>query len=251
MPRCPLCGNARIHPCGEADGPICCEDCGFSVGGRIALPEPLVAVSQHAAAPPPPAPRQGGLADWAIMAKKKKAGKRASPLAPAGELPKRRSSIPIRIDYLYFPASTTVGQALQACQAQDVPGPSLLVTQVEGAYRICSLGSLLPYLTGRTPHIVHGHGDCPICSGLIPPQWQDTAALLAEAFADADACSRLLPDLPLAGIPRIEATRLAEEGIAAQLAGLGFRACAVTQDGVLCGVLTILQERAPGGALDF
>lgn len=251
MPRCPLCGSERIHPCGEPDGPIWCEDCGFRVGGRIPLPEPLVAVSQHAAGPPPPAPRQGGLADWAIMAKNKKAGERASPLAPADEPPKRRSSIPIRIDYLYFPASTTVGQALQACQQRNVPGSSLLVTQVEGAYRICSLGSLLPYLTGRTPHIIHRHGDCPICSGLIPLQWQDTAALLKEALADANTCSRLLPDLPLAGIPHIEATRLAEEGIAAKLAGLGFRACAVTENGVLCGVLTILQERSLGGAPDF
>jgi hypothetical protein len=189
------------------------------------------------------------------MAQKKKAGKRPASATPAGaadgEKAKRRPTIRIWTDYLYFPDRATVGQVLQACQGQHSQGSTLLVTKVEGAYRICSLGSLLPYLTGQTPHIVHRLGDCPICSGLDPLVWQNVAALLTEALADVNICSRLLSHLPLAQIPVIEATRLAEEGIVSKLAGLGFTACAVTDNGTLCGVYIMQQMRSLGGLPAF
>jgi hypothetical protein len=44
----------------------------------------------------------------------------------------------------------------------------LLTTEIEGAYYVCLFGSLLPYLTGRTAHIVHNIGDCAVCSGMDP-----------------------------------------------------------------------------------
>jgi hypothetical protein len=85
-------------------------------------------------------------------------------------------------DYLYLPGSTTVGRALRLyarrqCQVW------LLIAEVEGQHCICSYRSLLPYLTGRTPHIVHNIGDCTICSGMLSPTWPNTDVLIQEALA--------------------------------------------------------------------
>jgi hypothetical protein len=255
MPRCPVCGSDRMHQRGPPNGPLCCEDCGFTVGDGSALPSPFCSATDAAAEPSSAAHGQGDLAAWAVSMKRKKAAKRsllATQAVPAGGEKARPSpAIPIRTDYLYFPASATVGQVLRACQEHRSPGSTLLLTRAEGAFAMCSLGSLLPYLTGRTPHIVHRHGECPICSALYPMVWRDTAALLTEALASVDVCSRLLSHLPLAGIPAIEAKRLAEDGVASKLAQIGFRACAVTDNGAPCGVYIIAETRTLGGLPDY
>jgi hypothetical protein len=174
----------------------------------------------------------------------------AGVVAAKGEV-KPAPPVPIRTDYLQFPEGATVGQVLLACQQGSCQGSTLLMTFIEEQYRICTLGSLLPYLLGRTPHIVHRHGECPVCTGLDPLIWRDTTALLQQALADGDVCSRTLPDLPLAAIPMIEAGKLQEAGTAARLAGLGFRACAVTENGLLRGVHIIQQTMTRGGPPDF
>jgi len=77
----------------------------------------------------------------------------------------------------------------------------LLVTQVGGQYRVCSYGSLLPYLTGCTLHIVHNAGDCAICSGMDPLLWQQTDALVDEVMTNEDIRARRLSELPTADLP--------------------------------------------------
>jgi len=247
MWRCPRCGSDRVAPSGGAGSPMRCEDCGSMVRDQDARSDPSGAETEKAPRRPAGDPRPGGLADWAM-------GQAGVPRAAQGSPPPEpgpRAPVSLRTDFLYFPEQATVGQALQACEEQHTPGASLLVTRVEGAYRICSLGSLLPYLTGHTPHIVHRLGECPICSGLDRHLWQDTAALLSEARADAQVRERLLSDLPLAQIPVLEARRLAEPGIAAKLAEIGFRACAVTEDGVLCGIYLVPETKTLGGLPSF
>jgi len=113
--------------------------------------------------------------------------------------------VSLTTDHLHFPASATVGEVLQAYRDQGADWWWLLTTRRDGQYYVCSFGSLLPYLTGRTPHIVHRIGHCPICSGLDPLLWQDTSALVEEALADSDICARTLADLPMAELPTVDA----------------------------------------------
>jgi len=156
-------------------------------------------------------------------------------------------------DYLHVSGSATVEQVLRACIDRQAQWWWLLITEVEGEYYVCSLGSLLPYLTGRTPHIVHSIGDCAVCSGMDPLLWRDTGALVEEALADVAACSRLVSDLPMARLPVIEAKELEEPQIGLWLARQGLRAGGVIEDGVLCGVhvLQTLGDVGGSGPPDF
>ena len=108
-------------------------------------------------------------------------------------------------DYLLFPGSATVGEVLQSYRGHDADYWWLLVVNNDGKYSVCSFGSLLPYLTGRTDHIVHRIGDCVICGSVDPLLWQDTASLVVEVMADESLCRRRLTDLPLADLSVVDA----------------------------------------------
>jgi hypothetical protein len=99
--------------------------------------------------------------------------------------------------YIYMPADATVGEALSAYLEREAQWGWLLITEVEGAYRVCTFGSLLPYLTGKADHITHEIGECPICSGLDPMVWTDTNQLVEVALADPAVRSRRIADLPM------------------------------------------------------
>lgn len=103
--------------------------------------------------------------------------------------------------HVFLPSDGTVGDAVRAYVDRGGGAWWLLVTQVGGQYRVCSYGSLLPYLTGRTPHIVHNLGDCAICSGMDPLLWQETDSLVDEVVVNERICSRRLSELPMADLP--------------------------------------------------
>jgi hypothetical protein len=154
-------------------------------------------------------------------------------------------------DYLQFPASATIGEILRAYVERQAQWWWLLIRETAGQYSVCSFGSLLPYLTGRTEHIVHNIGDCAICCGIDPMLWQDTSALVEEALADTAICSRLLADLPIADLPTIEAGGMDESARGAWLVMNRLRACGVTENGMLCGVEILQYMGVPGGLPDF
>lgn len=106
--------------------------------------------------------------------------------------------------FVLLAASATVEVALHAWAEREGVWFWLLVVHGPAGYRVCSFGSLLPYLTGRTPHIVHVIGDCPICGALDPVLWRDTGQLAQAALADPAICARPLAELPLADLPVIE-----------------------------------------------
>ena len=101
-------------------------------------------------------------------------------------------------DYIFVPAEATVTEALCAYLDRDANWWWYLITRKEDAFTICSFGSLLPYLTGKTPHIVHMPDDCPICSGLDTIFWTDTAQQVEAALADPEVRTRRVGDLPMA-----------------------------------------------------
>jgi len=90
--------------------------------------------------------------------------------------------MPTTEEYLHFPSSASVGDVLQAYVDRNAQWWWLLTTEIAGEHYVCSFGSLLPYLTGRTPHIVHNIGDCAVCSGIGPRLWRGTGALVEEAL---------------------------------------------------------------------
>jgi hypothetical protein len=162
--------------------------------------------------------------------------------------------MPMTEDYLHFPGSATVGEALQAYVAREGQWWWLLVAETEGEFSVCSFGSLLPYLTGRTEHIVHNIGDCAICCSMDPVLWQETGRLVQEALADAAACSRRVADLPLAALPVVETQGHDEAPLAWWGRRPAGRAVGVIKNGVLEGV-DILQVKGDlggmGGPPDF
>lgn len=106
----------------------------------------------------------------------------------------------MRNDFIYVSASGLIGDVLQAYIDHKAQYWWLLIAAKNQQYYVCSFGSLLPYLTGRTDHIVHSIGDCVICSGLDPLLWQNTDRLIEEALASQTIRSRLVAELPLANI---------------------------------------------------
>jgi hypothetical protein len=154
-------------------------------------------------------------------------------------------------DYLHFPARATIGEVLRTYVERQAQWWWLLITEREGQYSVCSFGSLLPYLTGRTEHIVHNIGDCAICCSMDPLLWQDTSALVEEALADAGICSGLVADLPMAELPSLEGSGMDESQRPLWLIRHGARAGAVIENGELCGVEILQYLGAPGGLPDF
>ena len=161
--------------------------------------------------------------------------------------------MPISKNYVQFPGSATVGEVLQAFLDRNADWWWLLTTEdeKEGKHYVCSFGSLLPYLTGRTPHIVHNIGDCPICSGIDPLLWSDTGTLVEEALADGAICSRLVSDLPMAELPIIDTSTIDDpQARPWPMAGPG-RVWGVTENGVLCGMYIIQVKGDLGGMPAF
>jgi hypothetical protein len=154
-------------------------------------------------------------------------------------------------DYLHFPGSATVEEVLRTYLDRQGQWWWLLISEIEGEYYVCSFGSFLPYLTGRTPHIVHNIGDCPVCSSIDPLLWRDTDALVEETLADAASCSRLVSDLPMARLPVIEAKDMEGLQIEFWLARQGLRAGGVTKNGLLCEVHILQVKGDLGGLPDF
>ena len=154
-------------------------------------------------------------------------------------------------DYLQFPGSATVGEVLRAYVDRECEWWWLLIAETEGGYKVCSFGSLLPYLTGRTPHSVHSIGECPVCTGLDPLLWRATGTLVEEALGNTAACSRLVSDLPMAQLPAIDDNSADEARIGFWLMGQRLRACAVTEKGVVCGVYVMQYMGVPGALPEF
>ena len=154
-------------------------------------------------------------------------------------------------DYLHFPGSAAIEEVLHAYVDRQCQWWWLLTTEMGGEYAVCSFGSLLPYLTGRTSHIVHSIGDCPVCSSVDPVLWRDTGALVEEVLADVAGRARLVSDLPMAELPIIEAETIKGTRIGFWLMEQGLRACGVAENGVLCGVYVLQYRGDPGGLPDF
>lgn len=100
--------------------------------------------------------------------------------------------------YVFVPADATVTEALCAYLDREADWWWFLITRQDGGYRVCSFGSLLPYLTGRTPHIVHLPDACPICTGMDPVYWGNTTEQVTEALALPSLRARRVGDLPMA-----------------------------------------------------
>jgi len=146
--------------------------------------------------------------------------------------------MPLSKDHLHFPGSATVGQVLRAYLDHDAQWWWFLTTEREGEYFVCTFGSLLPYLTGRTPHIVHNIGDCPICSGMDPLLWQQTGTLAEEALAKPTICARRVAELPMAELPVVDIRDTKRDDFWFWLwsQGKGTRVYGVMENGVLSGV---------------
>ncbi len=110
-------------------------------------------------------------------------------------------------EHILVPGTAQVGEALQAFRDRGGKWWWLLVVELSGSYATCSFGSLLPYLAGETPHIVHNIGDCAICSGMDPMFWRDSEALLERVLGAQASISRCCSDLPLRTLPVIDIRR--------------------------------------------
>lgn len=151
-------------------------------------------------------------------------------------------------EYLHFPGTATIGEVLQAYRDRKAKWDWLLVAETDGRFSVCSFGSLLPYLTGRTEHIVHKIGDCVICCSMDPVLWKDTDKLVREALADAQLRSRRVADLPMAELRTVEARREGESSGAWRRRRSFSRVAGVTENGVLIGV-DVQQYRGDSGGL--
>jgi hypothetical protein len=154
-------------------------------------------------------------------------------------------------DYVLFPGSATIEEVLRDYRDRGGQWWWLLIGETEGSYTVCSFGSLLPYLTGRTSHIVHNIGDCAICCGIDPLLWTNTGTLIEEALADASIRSRVVSDLPMAELLLVESGNTAGTTIGFRLIDQGLRVAGLTEDGVLCGVYLVQYRGIPGGPPDF
>ena len=154
-------------------------------------------------------------------------------------------------DFVHCEGSATIGDALRAYLDQDGQWWWLLIAEIEGECFVCSFGSLLQYLTGRTPHILHTIGDSAICSGIDPLLWANADALVKDVLADATVCSRTVSGLPMAALPIVEAEKAEGHPIGSWPMGKGERACGVTENGVLSGVYIPQTRDAPAGLPGF
>jgi len=154
-------------------------------------------------------------------------------------------------DYLHFPPDATMEQVLRTYLDREAKWFWLLTTEREGQHCVCSFGSLLPYLTGRTPHIVHNIGDCPICCSMDPVLWQDTDVLVEEALAHADIRKRRVADLPMVELPVVDVTDVVESELPVWLFRHAAPVCGVIEDGVLTAMYVERMRGDVGGVPNF
>jgi hypothetical protein len=150
--------------------------------------------------------------------------------------------MPFIEDYVHVPGSATVGQVLKAFVEREGQWWWPLIAESEGESFACSFGSLLPYLSGRTPQLVPNIGDCAICSGLDPLFWEDTGALVQEVLADEATCARLVSELPLPRLPIVKAEEIKGPQAKPWPLGAGGRACGLMEGGVFRGVFVVQTE---------
>lgn len=149
--------------------------------------------------------------------------------------------MPIVEEFLHFPPDASIGEVLREYRRRDAQWWWFLTTEIESEYHVCTFGSLLPYLTGRTDHIVHRPGACVICSGLNPVLWHDTDKLVRQALFSRRICRRLVSSLPLARMPvrdieLVDPPPREDPETMNWLAWVTTRTRGVTVDGVLVGV---------------
>jgi hypothetical protein len=154
-------------------------------------------------------------------------------------------------DYLHFAGHATIAQVLRIYAERQAQWWWLLVAEIEGAHYVCSFGSLLPYLTGRTAHIVHNIGDCAICSSMDPLLWKQTGALVEQALADDAACARLVSSLPMAELLTVETSELAGARVGSWALRQGKRVCGLLRDGALSGMYVARTRGEPSGMPGF
>jgi hypothetical protein len=154
-------------------------------------------------------------------------------------------------DYLHFPGDATIVQVLRTYLDRDAHWWWLLTTERHNEYYVCSFGSLLPYLTGRTPHIVHNIGDCPICSSMDEQLWKGTGSLVREALVRAAIRARRVADLPMAELPVVDVTEVEESERTKWLFRHASRVCGVVEDGVLIAMYVARMRGHVAGMPDF
>ena len=138
-------------------------------------------------------------------------------------------------NYLFFPGSATLEEVLRAYRQRRASWTWMLVTERRGVHFICTFGSLLPYLTGRTPHIVHRNGNSAPCCRVDPMLWRKTEPLVEEALADPAIRLRLVRNLPMAELPVVDKGAPADQPFEVRLVSAG-QVCGVTERGRLCGL---------------
>jgi hypothetical protein len=143
--------------------------------------------------------------------------------------------MPITKDFIQTRGSATIAEILQIFADRDGQWWWLLVAEVAGEYYVCSFGSLLPYLAGKTPHIVHQIGECALCTGMDPIFWTETNLLLKSVMADQQMGRQQVSDLPLAELPVID-NPSEEADIVNIMTMRKAHACGVRTEGVLKGV---------------
>jgi len=158
--------------------------------------------------------------------------------------------MPITKDFIQTHSSATIEEILQIYAEREGQWWWLLVAEVAGEHYVCSFGSLLPYLAGKTPHIVHQIGECALCMGMDPIFWTETNLLLKSVMEDQQMGQRPVSDLPLAVLPMVDNPSEESEIVETMLRGEA-NACGVRDDGVLRGVYIIQVKGNLGEAPQF
>jgi len=146
--------------------------------------------------------------------------------------------MPITKDFIQTHGNATIEEMLQIYSDREGQWWWLLVAEVEGEHFVCSFGSLLPYLAGKTPHIVHQIGECALCMGMDPIFWTETNLLLKSVMENKKMGRRRVSDLPLAVLPVVD-NPSEESDIMKTIMVEEASACGVRTDGVLRGVYVI------------
>lgn len=150
--------------------------------------------------------------------------------------------MPFIDDYVHVSSSATVGQVLRTYVERGGQWWWLLIAESGSKSSACSFGSLLPYLSGRSPQIVPNIGVCAICSGLDPVFWEDTGTLVQEVLADEAVCARLASELPLLRLPIVQAEEIRGPQAKPWPPGADGRAWGLMESGVFRGVYVTQTE---------
>ena len=158
--------------------------------------------------------------------------------------------MPITKDFIQARGSDTIEKIIQIFADREGQWWWLLVAEVAGQHYVCSFGSLLPYLAGKTPHIVHQIGECALCMGVDPIFWTETNLLLKSVLEDQQMGQRKVSDLPLAKLPVVDNPSEEAEIVESMRMGKA-NACGVREAGVLRYVYVVQVKGNLGGAPHF